>query len=87
MASSPILSDLVKSREVTGAQLSAAVDAVLANPKTGPFELASGWIIDLNAAVKTDRHAMAILKEPTARPGSKRAAVKSALLLTHPVKK
>ncbi|KNY20740.1 hypothetical protein [Methylobacterium sp. ARG-1] len=86
MASTPTVSDLVKSKEVTDEQVSAAVDAVLANLKTGPFELASGSIIDLTAAVKADRHATATLKEPTARPGSKRAAVKSAILLAHPVK-
>lgn len=86
MASNPTVSDLLKSKVVTDAQVSAAVDAVLANPRTGPFELASGWVIDLTAAVKADRHAMATLKEPTAKPGSKRAAVRSAILLAHPVK-
>ncbi|CAM2783002.1 hypothetical protein ACLBXJ_02825 [Methylobacterium mesophilicum] len=86
MASNPTVSDLLKSKEVTDAQVSAAVDAVLANAKIGPFELASGWVLDVTAAVKADRHATATLKEPTARPGSKRAAVKSAILLAHPVK-
>ncbi|MHC2109179.1 hypothetical protein [Methylobacterium sp. CM6246] len=86
MASNPTVSDLLKSREVTDAQVSAAVDAVLANAKIGPFELASGWVLDVTAAVKADRHATATLKEPTARPGGKRAAVKSAILLAHPVK-
>ena len=86
MSSTPTVSDLLKSKEVTAEQLSAAVDVVLANPKVGPFELASGWIVDLTAAMKADRHATAILKEPTAKPGSKRAAVKSAILLAHPVK-
>jgi hypothetical protein len=86
MASTLTVSDLFKSKEVTDAQVNAAVDAVLADPKTGPFELATGWVVDLAAAVKADRHATATLKEPTARPGSKRAAVKSAILLAHPVK-
>ncbi|TXN00502.1 hypothetical protein FV242_21950 [Methylobacterium sp. WL64] len=86
MASNPTVSDLLKSKEVTDAQVSAVVDAVLANPRTGPFELASGWIVDLTATVRADRHASAVLKEPTAKAGSKRAAVKSAILLAHPVK-
>jgi hypothetical protein len=86
MDSNPTVSDLLKSKEVTDAQVSAAVDAVLASPKIGLFELTSGWVIDLTAAVKADRHATATLKEPTARPGSKRAAVKSAILLAHPLK-
>ena len=86
MASTPTVSDLLKSKEVTAEQVSAAVDAVLANPRTGPFQLASGWVLDVTGAVRADRHATATLKEPTARPGSKRAAVKSAILLAHPVK-
>lgn len=86
MASTLTVSDLYKSKEVTDTQVNAAVDAVLANPNTGPFELASGWILDVTAAVKADRHATATLKEPTARPGSRRAAVRSAILLAQPVK-
>ena len=86
MSSTPTVSDLLKSKEVTAKQLSAAVDAVLANPKIGLFELAVGCIVDLTATVRADRHASAVLKEPTAKAGSKRAAVKSAILLTHPVK-
>ena len=86
MASNPTVSDLLKSEEVTDAQVSAAVDAVLANPKIGLFELALGCVVDLTAIVRADRHASAVLKEPTAKAGSKRAAVKSAILLAHPVK-
>ena len=86
MACNPTVSDLLKSKEVTDVQVSAAVDVVLANPRAAPFELAFGWVLDVTAAVKADRHATATLKEPTARPGSKRAAVKSAILLAHPVK-
>ncbi|WP_246689983.1 hypothetical protein [Methylobacterium sp. WL7] len=86
MASTLTVSDLSKSKEVTDAQVNAAVDAVLANPNTGPFELASGWVLDVTTAVKADRHATATLKEPTARPGSRRAAVRSAILLAQPVK-
>ena len=87
MDTNPTVSDLFKSREVTDAQVSAAVDAVLDDPKTGRFELASGWAVDLTAAVKADRHATATLKEPTARPSSKRTAVKSAILMAYPVKR
>jgi hypothetical protein len=86
MATNPTVSDLFKSREVTEAQVSAAVDAVLADPKIGPFGLTLGWIVDLTKAVKADRHASATLKEPTAKAGSRRAAAKSAILLAHPVK-
>lgn len=86
MSSTPTVSDLLKSKEVTPEQVSAAIDAVLAHPKIGLFELAVGCIVDLTATVRADRHASAVLKEPTAKAGSKRAAVKSVILLAHPVK-
>lgn len=77
--------DLLQARMITQANLDAAIDAFLANPMIGPFELASGCTIDLTAVVKADRHATATFKEPTARLGSRRAAVKSALLLARPL--
>jgi hypothetical protein len=86
MVSNTTVSDLLKSKEVTEAQVRAAVDAVLLNPKAGPFELAFGWVVDLTNAVRADRHASAVVKEPTAKSGSKRAAVRSAILLALPVK-
>jgi hypothetical protein len=77
--------DLLQAKTITQADVDAAVDAFLGNPKVGRFKLAVGCVVDLTAAVKADRHATATLKEPTARPGSKRAAVKSALLLACPI--
>lgn len=77
--------DLLQAKAFTRADLDAAIEAFLANPKIGPFALASGLTVDLTAAVKADRHATAILAEPTAKGGSRRAAVKSALLLARPL--
>lgn len=79
------IGDLVQARAIAPAALDAAVEAFLANPKIGSFELASGYTVDLTAAVKADRHATAILTEPTAKDGSRRAAVKSALVLARPL--
>lgn len=79
------VSDLLRAGAITQANLDAAVVALLANPMIGQFELASGCTVDLTAAVKADRHATAILKEPTAKGGSRRAAVRSALLLARPL--
>ncbi|MHB2205095.1 hypothetical protein [Methylobacterium sp. CM6257] len=86
MATNPTVSELRKAAEITDQEIEAAISAVLANPKVGPFELASGWTIDLTKAVMADRHASAIIKEPTAKAGSKRLAVRSAILLAHPAK-
>jgi hypothetical protein len=77
--------DLIQAHLITRADLDAAIEAFLANPKIGLFELASGCTVDLTAAVKADRHATAILTEPTAKGGSRRAAVKSALVLARPL--
>ncbi|KAA0113518.1 hypothetical protein CIW48_29630 [Methylobacterium sp. P1-11] len=79
--------DLLQAKAITQTDIDAAVNAFLANPRVGLFKLALGCVVDLTAAVKADRHATATLKEPTARPGSKRAAVKSALLLARPVER
>lgn len=86
MATNPTVSDLLKSGEITDAQVRAAVDAVLANPKVGPFELTRDWLLDLAKALMADRHAGAVIKEPTAKAAIKRAAVRSAVLLARPVK-
>ena len=85
LATNPTVADLLKSQAVTVEEVNAGVAAVLADLKIGLFELSPGWIVDLTAAVKADRHALATLREPTAKAGSKRAAVRSAILLAHPV--
>lgn len=77
--------DLVHARKIAWANLDAAVEAFLANPKIGAFELAPGLTVDLTAVVKADRHVTATLREPTAKGGSRRAAVRSALLLARPI--
>jgi hypothetical protein len=86
MATNPTVSELRKAAEVSDQEIDAAVDAVLANPKVSSFKLASGWVLDLTRAVMADRHAWAVINEPTAKAGSKRVAVRSAILLAHPVK-
>ena len=79
------VSDLVHARKIGRFNLDAAVEAFLANPKIGAFDLAPGFTLDLTVAVRADRHATATLGEPTAKGGSRRAAVRSALLLARPI--
>lgn len=71
---------LVEARTVTEADMNVAAEALLAHRDIGPFEIARGFVVDLTAAVRASRQAMAILAEPTAKAGSKRAAIKSAIL-------
>ncbi|MGH1592317.1 hypothetical protein ACRBEV_32865 (plasmid) [Methylobacterium phyllosphaerae] len=80
------VTELLQGQAITPADLDAAVDAFLIDPKIGLFEVAPGRQVDLTAAVRADRHATAILTEPTARAGSRRAAVRSAILLARSVK-
>ncbi|WP_342111312.1 hypothetical protein [Methylobacterium sp. SI9] len=72
---------LLEAKVITRAELDAAVEAFIVNPQVGAFEIAPGYTVDLTAAVKADRHATATVKEPTAKSGSRRAAIRSALLL------
>ncbi|MCJ2061064.1 hypothetical protein MKL09_31670 [Methylobacterium sp. J-048] len=47
MASNPTVSDLRKISEVTQGEITAAVDAVLADLKTEPYPLQRGWVLDV----------------------------------------
>ena len=86
MAAPQTVGDLVKARVVTQKDMEEALDAFLADPGVGVFEIARGCLVDITAAVKASRHTTATLTEPTAKTGSRRAAVKTAILLAHPVK-
>ncbi|MGE8126044.1 hypothetical protein ACQKQD_03615 [Methylobacterium sp. NPDC080182] len=77
--------DLLHAGMITRSQLDVAIEAFIANPKIGAFELAPGCVVDLTAAVKADRHATATFKEPTAKAGSRRAAIRSALQVARPI--
>lgn len=73
--------NLLKAGVITLDDLRSMIDAYLSNPKVGLIEITRGRFVDIAAAVAADRHALATLKDVTARPSSKRAAVKSAILL------
>lgn len=79
------IGQMLEAKVITRAELDAAVEAFLTDPQVGAFEIASGYTVDLTAAVKADRHATATFKEPTAKIGSRRAAIRSALLLAKPM--
>jgi hypothetical protein len=81
MASNPTVSDLRKVSEVKDDEITAAVDAVLASEA---YLLAEGWILDLVAAVANHKGSQDALL--TDRDAYKRNMVRTAILLTHPVK-
>jgi hypothetical protein len=84
MASNPTVSDLRKVSEVTDDEITAAVDAVLADLAAEAYPLAKGWILDLVAAVADHKGSQDALL--TNRDAYKRNMVRTAILLAHPVK-
>jgi hypothetical protein len=84
MATTPTVSELFKSKDVTEEEINAAVDAVLADLTNQAYPLAKGWILDLVGAVATHKAAQDALL--TDREAYKRNMVRTAILLAHPVK-
>ncbi|MCJ2056760.1 hypothetical protein MKL09_09350 [Methylobacterium sp. J-048] len=84
MATNPTVSDLSKVSEVTHGEITAAVDAVLADLKTEAYPLAKGWVLDLVEMVRTNEQVTIALRSDQAQ--WKRGRVRAAILLAHPVK-
>ncbi|MCJ2092090.1 MULTISPECIES: hypothetical protein [unclassified Methylobacterium] len=84
MASNPTVSDLRKVIEVTDDEITAAVDAVLADLASEAYPLAKGWALDLVAAIANHKASQDALL--TNRDAYKRNMVRTAILLSHPVK-
>ncbi|MCB4803490.1 hypothetical protein QO001_000834 [Methylobacterium brachiatum] len=84
MASNSTVSELRKTSDVTDDEITAAVDAVLADLASEAYPLAKGWTLDLVAAIanhKASQDALLTDREPY-----KRNMVRTAILLAHPVK-
>ena len=77
----PTVGDLFKAKAVTDDQGNALVDAVLAGRTDERAELGEGYVLDVAAAVKASPFATSVLRDDTSRPGAKRNAVRTAILL------
>ena len=77
------LGDLYKAKAITPDDLTAAVDAYMADSSTGAHRL-GGYSLDLAAAVLASTHATGILARSDVGDRSKRDAVRSALLIRTP---
>jgi len=86
MSTDPTVCDLFKAKAVSDDELTAAVAAVLADLGTGSYPLTLGYALDLNAAVQASTFATLVLKDGHATPRQKQHAVRTAILLAHPVK-
>ncbi|BAU92448.1 hypothetical protein MPPM_3843 [Methylorubrum populi] len=78
---SPSVGELFKAKAVTDEQVSALVDAVLAGKLDERAELAEGYALDVAAAVKASLFATSVLADETSKPGARRNAVRTAVLL------
>jgi hypothetical protein len=86
MASNPTVSELRKAAEITDQEIDAAVDGYLAGPRAEPFRFASGYEIDVAAAIARHMPAKMALADTDRTPRFKRNMARTALLRAYPVK-
>ena len=86
MATAPTIRDLRRAGEITDQDIDTAVDAYLARAQVEPFRFASGYEIDLAAAVHAHQPAKAAVWDPDRSAKFKRNMLRTAILLAHPVK-
>lgn len=87
MAGEPTTGELFKGGVIVEADLAAAVDAFMTDRGTGKFPVGAGYTLDLAAAVQASDFAVRMLGDSAFRNSSKRAAVRTAILLARPVKR
>jgi hypothetical protein len=86
MAESPTIGALVTSDAIDRVEITAAVDAVLADPSPKTYVLGERFSLNLSAAVAADPFAVKTLKRMNAGLAARRAAVRTAIVLGRPEK-
>ena len=86
MAGDPTFGDLYKNKAILEADLEGAVDAVMADPTTFQLVIGKEHTADLAVAVAASSVARSMLDNPKVQLQSKRSAVRTAILLSRPVK-
>ncbi|MEE7478391.1 hypothetical protein [Methylobacterium hispanicum] len=86
MADQKTTGELRKAAEITDDEINAAVDAVLAKPKTGQYPIGGGYLLDLAAAVEAHDPSAKALADPEAKPGWRRTMARTAILMARPEK-
>lgn len=86
MAAEPnqTVGDLRRKAIIKDAEISAAVDAYLAEPKGVAFSFTSGHKLDLAAAVEAHRPAKAAVAEKTMKEAYRRTMIRTAIILAAP---
>ena len=78
--------DLYNAKAILEADVSAAVDAFMANPATNHFAISDRYPADLAAAVAAPWFVRETIANESATDELKRAAVRTAILLSRPVR-
>ena len=78
--------DLLEQGLLTDAEVDAAVETFMSDPKATLFVMGSVYKLNPQAAVKAHAFARDNLRNPEASPGLRRAAVRKAILLARPKK-
>jgi len=78
------IGDMRRKAIVTDAEISAAVEAYLADPKAKPFPFKGGHILDVGAAVNDHRPAKAALADKGTSETFRRTMVRTAVILATP---
>ena len=78
--------ELCQTYALSDEQVQAAVDAFLANPRTGRFMIADGYHLDLVAVVGRKKDVWCVATDCTAPADQRRIAMRMAILRARPAK-
>ena len=81
MVTNPRASCLLKAAKISEAELGAAIDAYVANPRAARFRFRSGYELDVTAAVEADPPAKVAVVDPDRSAKFKRTMIRMAILL------
>lgn len=84
MAKRPMTLDLFVTLDIVDDDVSAVVDAYLADPTSRTMKFGEGYRINPAAAVASYPFARTLISQPWADVGLRRAAVRAAILLAEP---
>lgn len=84
MADQKTTGEFRKATEITDDAINAAVDAVLAKPKTGSYPIGGGYLLNLAAAIEAHEPSAKALADPEAKPGWRQTMVRTAILMGRP---
>ena len=86
MEDDPIVSSLVSAGLVRTADIEQVVESYLSAPDAGPFVVSDGYCLDVEAAVAAHPYSAKFMQANRAGKSARRAAVRTAILLSRPIR-